>query len=639
MRALRLWVVVLVSFAVISPAAFAATNAAPDLLATLRPGHPRLIADPSSWAAIQNRARTDPVFAALLARMQQDGRKLLAQPPVTYQKTGRRLLSVSREALRRIALLAFEYRVTGDRQFLSRAEAEMIDVCGFADWNPSHFLDVAEMTAGVAIGYDWLYDALSPATRDIVRRAILEKALQPGGLDPASKFSSWQKSENNWNQVCFGGMTLGALAIADEEPDAARAMLAMVRAGNPRGQAPYAPDGVYPEGPSYWDYGTGYEALLLSALQSGLGTDWGLANAPGFLASAQAQIEVTGPTGRPYNFSDGRDAPQFKPALFWFAHRLRQPDLLIFQWPRLNEIIAGRSFGDEGRFLPMVALWWDGVPPTGPVPFPLDWFGNGSQPVAVFRGSWTDTNTLFLGLKGGSASGNHAHMDGGSFVLESDGVRWAVDIGLQEYESIESKGWNLWDRKQNSDRWRVFRLNNFSHNTLTLGGRLHNVSGDARITRFVPIRDLTIAATARDRDFTTAAAGGGPGIAVVDLSTLFTNEARRVVRTFEFSPGRSVTVRDELSGLAPRLAVRWTMATRARIRLEGSRAILDQNGRALEATVRSPAGARFDAVPADPPADGVNAANPNTRLLRVDLAAPQNGNLEIEVVLRPVTRP
>jgi hypothetical protein len=37
----------------------------------------------------------------------------------------------------------------------------MLAAAAFSDWNPSHFLDVAEMTAALAIGYDWLYEEVS----------------------------------------------------------------------------------------------------------------------------------------------------------------------------------------------------------------------------------------------------------------------------------------------------------------------------------------------------------------------------------------------------------------------------------------------------------------------------------------------
>ena len=38
---------------------------------------------------------------------------------------------------------------------------------------------------------------------------------------------------------------------------------------------------------------------------------------------------------------------------------------------------------------------------------------------------------------------------------------------------------NLWDRRQQSGRWTVFRYNNYSHNTITLNENLHNAEGVA----------------------------------------------------------------------------------------------------------------------------------------------------------------
>ena len=50
----------------------------------------------------------------------------------------------------------------------------------FEDWHPPHFLDTAEMTNAVAIGYDWLYDVLTPEQRATLKTAIIEKGLKPG---------------------------------------------------------------------------------------------------------------------------------------------------------------------------------------------------------------------------------------------------------------------------------------------------------------------------------------------------------------------------------------------------------------------------------------------------------------------------
>ena len=48
--------------------------------------------------------------------------------------------------------LALAYRLSRDRRFADKAETELIHVCNFSDWDPVHYLDVAEMTTAVAIG-------------------------------------------------------------------------------------------------------------------------------------------------------------------------------------------------------------------------------------------------------------------------------------------------------------------------------------------------------------------------------------------------------------------------------------------------------------------------------------------------------
>jgi hypothetical protein len=275
-----------------------------DILANLRPLHPRLFVSTTTWDDLQARRKHSPTLDQLLRKQEQDGRALLAAPPVVYHKTGKRLLSVSREALKRILLWSFDYRLTGDDQFRVRAEQEMLAVAAFPDWNPSHFLDVGEMTAAMAIGYDWLYDPLSPASRQTIRQAIVDKGLRPG-LDPKAKDCWWYTAEMNWNQVCLGGLTLGALAVANEEPELSRQILSQVRQYNPYGMKPYLAGGNYPEGPSYWSYGTTYQVLLLAALESGLGTDWNLSQSPGFLGTAYYPMATTGPTGLSFDYSDG----------------------------------------------------------------------------------------------------------------------------------------------------------------------------------------------------------------------------------------------------------------------------------------------------------------------------------------------
>src|SRR5690606_2858452 len=87
---------------------------------------------------------------------------------------------------------------------------------------------------------------------------------------------------NNWNQVCNAGFVLAALALAEEEPSLAREVIAGVRETLPYAMAAYEPAGAYPEGPVYWGYGTRFNILILAALESALGQDFGLGRRPGF---------------------------------------------------------------------------------------------------------------------------------------------------------------------------------------------------------------------------------------------------------------------------------------------------------------------------------------------------------------------
>ena len=581
-----------------------------EILASLRPEHPRLIASPSSWDIIKKQRAGDALLHRFLQRSEREARALFVAAPVTYEKQGRRLLAVSRRALRRVLLLSLHFHLTGEMAFAMRAKDEMLAAAAFADWNPSHFLDTAEMTAALAFGYDWLFHQLDGGTRQIIKAAIIEKGLQAG-----MKSDGWKNNTNNWNQVCLAGMSLGALAVAEDEPQLAAQTLQRTKDFNKYGLQPYKPEGIYPEGAMYWAYGTTFQTVLLSALQSALGTDWGLSQSPGFLQTGTALNQQLGPTGNYFNFSDNIESPGLEPAMWWFASTLKQPALLRYESKELQKYAAlqkePQTNTENNRLLPLAALWWPEKTTDAPQKLPLNWHGKGENSLVVFRSAWDDPQATFLALKGGKAALSHAHMDAGSFVFEAKGVRWACDLGLQDYYSLESKNIGLWDGKQEGERWKIFRLNNFSHNTLTINDQLHLVNGEAII-----------------RDFSATEKS-----AIVDLSAVFAGQATKVVRRFQFSEAQ-VVIRDELQGLKPKADVRWAMLTRAEIALDGKQATLMQNGQKLRVTLQTEWPAQFETISADPPRD-YDAPNPGFRFLIVHLQAPQNGNLDFSVTLAP----
>lgn len=103
--------------------------------------------------------------------------------------------------------------------------------------------------------------------------------------------------DHNWNLVCNGGLIVGALAVAETDPDVAKIIITGAVKSLPLALKSYGPDGAWPEGPAYWNYGTEHVVYGLAALESALGTDFGLSEMKGLSETGLFPIIVTGPTG------------------------------------------------------------------------------------------------------------------------------------------------------------------------------------------------------------------------------------------------------------------------------------------------------------------------------------------------------
>lgn len=587
--------------------------------------HPRLLVDAEGLARLRESVEAEGLRKSLTELVVAQADALLREPPIERKLEGIRLLSQSRRCVERVLALSTAFHLTGERKYVRRCESELLAAARFVDWNPSHFLDVAEMTFALAIGYDWLFDELDPAARAEVRAAIVEKGVRLPFAEGASYW--WTRATNNWGQVCHGGLTAGALAVMEDEPELAARTVHHAIHNVTVSMAVYAPDGCYPEGPGYWSYGTTYNALLVASLESALGTDLGLSQAPGFDRTGGYLALVTGPSGRTFNYADGgwRRSPQ--PALLWFAARYDRPDWLLGELERLEASVADlrERPAKAGYFAPLSLLWMaDELPPVDPAAtrLPLSWSGGGGVPITVHRSSWSDPNATFVGVKAGSPSANHGHMDAGSFVLDADGVRWGSDLGAEGYHGIESRGMSLWSSRQESDRWRIFRLSNLSHSTLVIDGALQRAAGRAKIVSF------------------GEEAGGG--WTVVDLGPVYADHAAKqggdglyVLRGVRLRPTGQVVVQDELGGLEPGATVRWGMLTLGEPGRAGERRIeLTQEGASLALDVVAPAAA-WMVVDTATPRNEWDSPNPGTAMVAFEAVVPDSGALTLCVWLTP----
>lgn len=572
------------------------------------PDHPRILLFKGEEEKILKNLQSDAGWGKVHDMIIGECNDIVGKPPLERVLIGRRLLDKSREALKRIFYLSYAYRMTGNKIYLDRAEKELLAVSEFSDWNPSHFLDVAEMTMAVSIGYDWLYHSLSETTRAMLREAIIQKGLNPS-LD--SKYNSWLKASHNWNQVCNAGMTFGALAVWETNSQLAARIIERSVSSITLPMADYLPDGAYPEGYGYWDYGTSFNVMFISAYEKVFNTKFDGSAVDGILKTPYYMVNMTGPTGLCFNYSDNGSGAGVHPAMFWLASRIGDNKVLYEE-----KKFLGKMKNAGNRLLPAMLIWNTGINTSSiTAPEKLIWVGHGKNPVAMMRTSWSDQNALFIGLKAGSPRVNHGHMDVGSFVMESEGVRWAMDFGPQDYNSLESKGVDLWNMSQNSQRWEVFRYNNFVHNTLTINGQLQRVDGTADIISFSDMPSFMNAIT--------------------DISPVYFNQLSAAKRGIAIVDKKYVVVRDELQPLSDNTTVRWTMLTPADVKISGpGTAELTKNGKKLIIRVALPDNVIMRTWSTEPPHD-YDAPNPGTVLVGFETVVPAGNTTAIEVYLIP----
>ncbi len=575
-----------------------------DRLSSLSSEHPRLFLERSEIRRIRQAISDDRVSRTVFEQVRKRAKEMVGKEPLERKKTGKRLLGVSRTYLRRITHLALTYRLTGKDRFLEQAKKELLAASNFSDWNPSHFLDVAEMTAALAIGYDWLFGALDDDERSVIRSAIVEK-----GLKPSMDGGWWVNTTNNWNQVCHGGLTLGALAIGKQHGVLAEQIITRAVKKIPRAMNQYSPDGAYPEGPGYWSYGTTYNVLFLDALRKALGTDFGRSDLEGFMETGSYFLHVQGPSGFQFNYSDGGREPGLTPAVAWFARETNDPALLRWTLPRVAD-------GEEGgRLFPFFLIWGTPFPDEVPEPDTLHWRSRGKTPVSFHRTGW-NKNDAFIAVKGGSPSTNHAHMDIGTFVYDTKGERWATDLGAQSYHSLESAGVDLWNSSQDSERWTVFRLNNKSHNTLVVNDQHQLVGGHA------PIRQTSLS-------FPRAHT-------VVDMSPVYEGQLNRAVRGVALERDGTALIQDQIRVLDREATVRWGMVTRAEVDVRSSReAILTKDGKTIQLKVLAPERAELTTYNTADPPRSYDATNEGTRMIGFRCTVPSGTGERLAVVLDP----
>jgi hypothetical protein len=336
-------------------------------------------------------------------------------------------------------------------------------------WNSAHFLDVAEMTAAFAIGYDWLYDIWTPDQKSTIMSTMITYGLNFGALAYNPGTNGWWTTNitGNWNCVCNNGLTMGALALLGDDTSGVAATLLGLTINNAKQNCAFGPtaDGTWSETANYWYFGTTGHAEMTSSLLTATGSHYGLADVnPAAPLSGAFHMYAFGTTSL-FDFGDHGPNKYSATAnsMLFYASQYDHPEYSLYQRDRFDAAEPWSMFWYD----PTVSgAFWDGLP--------LDrFFDTELDQWASMRSSWTDNDALYVAVKAGMNQGRQTHndLDAGDFVIDALGTRWAGELGSGDYRA---EGYFSSDA-QDSERWLYYRKRTEGQNTIVVGQANQNV--------------------------------------------------------------------------------------------------------------------------------------------------------------------
>ena len=409
---------------------------------------------------------------------------------------------------------------------------------------------------------------------------------------------------NNYNAVCNGGLITFLLAFANVNENFRAATEYTLDCTNFAVQwgfkDAYIPDGGYPEGPGYWDYGTRYSAQLIEAMHSATGIDQSFIDLPGFSESFYYSLNVETSNVGCWNYHDAGETPSLmnKQLIPWAAWRLQDKELAT--------VYLQYALQDKGSNHAFAMMYYEPELFADSTNLPLDAVYTGLS-MSMLRSDW-ETNAVYAGLHGGWNNWSHSMHDIGQFIVEFDGVRFFTVLGKDEYNITAyptpgSQGTEP-TYKTNPQGYWLYRNRAEGTNTLVIDPTTVNTSNFAKgqagqKQNWDQLHDV-YSETLRFES------GENAALAIVDMSVAYDAEyLSRMVkgtgrRGLLLTENRStVVIQDEFTLTADKKhTVYWFGHTpkgaEAEISDDGKTAIITVDGKSMLCQIVVPKGATYD---------------------------------------------
>lgn len=568
--------------------------------------HPRIMATASDFTALKNEIKTNPDKKQWYDWLIYRADEMLNYATLKYElRDGVRLMYVASEFELRMATLGMAYRLTGDIKYADKAYKDLAAVAAFPDWHPSHHIDVGIMAAGFAIGYDWLYDTFTNEQRRALEAGIKQNGFKDILISyrtTAGEMTNAAVVQGNHNAMCNGGAMLAALAFYDVYPNESAYIIANATRGFEEMMWHYAPEGSWFEGAMYGAICINYLSMAFSSMEKCLGTIYGLDEAEGFSQAYEYIRNIESKTAS-FNFADSDYAKRVSCSSGWICSHFGKDNPI--------SLMENGVSNANGEQLALALLWCDR---EAEYDAPRDKL-YGTDQILVMR----DKNALeetFVGIKAGDTVYDHSHLDSGSFVFDCQGVRWACDMGKDDYNLP-----NYFD--VSSGRWKIFLNRAEAHNTIVVNPDLNP--------------DYKLYSRAEISGFESNDAGA---VAKINMSGLLSERLTSANRAFCFTDNRkSLVIRDELQADGEK-DIYWLMYTKANASVDGGRVILsDKASPEKKVIVDFLCNKDFDIIyenAAEMVSRGISGQRANDGYYRLALHTKSSGSINVTVKLTPI---
>lgn len=524
-----------------------------------------------------------------------------------------------------IDALSTAFLLTGDTKYAAKGVEIMKGFCSWKTMGISTSnLTTGPWAAGIGVGFDIFYNYMLSSEqgredmkyiKDSVSRLVYndhilayEKGIGHG----------WIVLQDNFVGVCSGGMMLLCLAMADEEDmrDDSAYIMQNIYKSMQTAVSLYYPNGGYYESVNYSNYLLDNFLTGINAMFTCLGTDYGLGNAKGFTDAGDFFTYIQSAYSC-MGFHDGGPSYSSNPVREFFGYRYG--DMYGAQLGRQQKLLGNQNFTLEALYYYEKAIEANGGTIPNVSDAPLDYYFYGAE-TGAFRNTHAVSNQVFVGFHGGWTNIVHDMLDLGSFMFESDNVRWATDLGSDSYNlpSYFAK-----------DGYKIYRKRPEGENCIVLNPQSEPDTYYGQ--------ELGVFAEIIDLDMNKPK---GAKMAY-DLTSAYQRDAEKYIRGFYFGDDRNtLIVQDELK-LKGETELYWFMHTATDIEIiSNTKARLTgSNGKTLTVDVYCDAsGYELKSMAAEPLPSSpvVEGQNPNTGYRKLAIYIPScSGSVNISVKLSP----